>query len=136
MHSNAFFNTHHAPVGAWASLTFGAPGLGVSIDLQEPNVKKSGALMAGVADKTGLHTIAFAELPKQVANLTAEGDEEKKKAAMLRNPLAAYGVYGEEELTRTLGTRVQINGGEKRGKIVIEYYNEEDLERLYELLSR
>ncbi len=102
MYTCPFFNTHHAPVGAWASLTFGAPGLGVSIDLQEPNVKKSGAILAGVAGPDGLHSIAFADAPKQQPDLTAEGDEEKKKAAYMRNPLAAYGVYGEDELTRTL----------------------------------
>ncbi len=102
MYTCPFFNTHHAPVGAWASLTFGVPGTGVSIDLNEPNVKKSGALLAGVADKNGLHSIGFAELPKQVADLTAEGDEEKKKAAMMRNPLAPYGLYEESEITRTL----------------------------------
>ena len=41
----------------------------------------------------------------------------------------------ELEMTRSLGTKVQINGSERRGKIVIEYYNAEDLERLYELLQ-
>src|SRR5690349_2094948 len=36
-----FFMTHHAPVGAWASLTFGLPGRGLCIDHEtlkpEPN---------------------------------------------------------------------------------------------------
>ena len=29
MYQCPFFNTHHSPVGAWASLTFGAPDVGV-----------------------------------------------------------------------------------------------------------
>lgn len=73
------FNTHHAPAGAWASLTFGAPGVGVSIDFQEPNVKKSGALLAGVAYPQEIRTIGFAERPQAPrTELTAEGDKEKK----------------------------------------------------------
>lgn len=101
MYTCPFFNTHHAPVGAWASLTFGAPGVGVSIDLQEPNVKNSGAIMAGVASSKGVRCIGFAEAPKSQPGLTAEGDEEKKKAAA-RDPLAPYGLYAEEDMARTL----------------------------------
>lgn len=41
MYDCPLFNTHHAPVGAWASLTFGAPDVGISFDLQNPSVKKA-----------------------------------------------------------------------------------------------
>jgi ParB family chromosome partitioning protein len=51
----------------------------------------------------------------------------KEKDLFLRN--------AELEMTRSLGTKVLINGSERRGKIVIEYYNAEDLERLYEMLQ-
>jgi ParB family chromosome partitioning protein len=40
----------------------------------------------------------------------------------------------EEELKTALGTRVAINHGTRRGKIEIEYYSREELERLLELL--
>lgn len=40
----------------------------------------------------------------------------------------------EEELKTVLGTKVAINHGVKRGKIEIEYYSREELERLLELL--
>jgi ParB family chromosome partitioning protein len=40
----------------------------------------------------------------------------------------------EEELKMALGTKVAINNGTRRGKIEIEYYNREELERLLELL--
>jgi len=41
----------------------------------------------------------------------------------------------EEELMTLLGTRVVIKPGRKKGIIEVEYYSQEDLERLVELLS-
>jgi ParB family chromosome partitioning protein len=41
-----------------------------------------------------------------------------------------------EKLERSLGTRVRIIGRGKKGKIEIEYYSQEDLQRLYEYLVR
>ena len=35
---------------------------------------------------------------------------------------------------RALGTKVNLNIGDKKGKIEIEYYGEEDLERIYDIL--
>ena len=40
------------------------------------------------------------------------------------------------ELERSLGTRVRIVGSENRGKIEISYFSGDDLQRLYELLTR
>jgi len=40
------------------------------------------------------------------------------------------------EMERSLGTRVRIVGSEKRGKIEISYFSGDDLQRLYELLTR
>jgi ParB family chromosome partitioning protein len=42
----------------------------------------------------------------------------------------------EEQFIRTLGTKVTINGNLKRGRIEIEYYSMDDLDRLYGLLGR
>ena len=36
----------------------------------------------------------------------------------------------ETQLSRSLGTRVRLQGGAKRGRIVVEYYSPEELERL------
>ena len=44
MYDCPLFNTHHSPVGAWASLTFGAPNAGLGIDRQAPGVKNGGML--------------------------------------------------------------------------------------------
>jgi ParB family chromosome partitioning protein len=41
----------------------------------------------------------------------------------------------EEELRRVLGTRVNINAkNDKRGRIEIEYYSQDELQRLYQML--
>ena len=40
------------------------------------------------------------------------------------------------KLQRLFGTKVKINGNEQKGKIVIDYYNSEDLDRIYYLLNK
>ena len=40
----------------------------------------------------------------------------------------------EDELKEKLGTKVTLNLGAKKGKIEIEYYSRDELERLIELL--
>jgi ParB family chromosome partitioning protein len=41
----------------------------------------------------------------------------------------------QNELERTLGTKVRIVGDEKRGRIEISYYSGSDLQRIYELIT-
>ena len=41
-----------------------------------------------------------------------------------------------EKLERSLGTRVRIVQRGKKGRIEIEYYSQEELQRLYEYLAR
>ncbi|MEG0391363.1 MAG: ParB/RepB/Spo0J family partition protein [Anaerovoracaceae bacterium] len=63
--------------------------------------------------------------------LIAGKRERRKPREIVKNPdvLAV-----EEDLKRTLGTRVNIKQSGKNGKIEIEYYNRDDLERLIEML--
>ena len=41
----------------------------------------------------------------------------------------------EEELARALGTRVRIHHGRRRGRVVIEYYSLDDLERIRHVIN-
>ena len=41
----------------------------------------------------------------------------------------------EKKFESKLGTKVKIVGGKKKGKIEIEYYSEEDLERIGKILK-
>ncbi len=83
----------------------------------------------------------------QLANKIIEGDlsvrqvEEmtKKKAVEKQNKREAREinpVFVEitERLQRALGTKVRVKGSEKRGKIEVEFYSEDELERLLEIL--
>ena len=45
-----------------------------------------------------------------------------------------YIVDVEERLTNIFGTKVNISKGKKKGKIEIEYYNDEDLDSIVSLL--
>ncbi len=42
----------------------------------------------------------------------------------------------EEELQRALGTKVRVSGNNKKGKILIEYYSLEDLDRIIGILKK
>ncbi|MFH1360751.1 MAG: ParB/RepB/Spo0J family partition protein [Candidatus Omnitrophota bacterium] len=56
-----------------------------------------------------------------------------RKTAQAKDP---YVRATEEDLQRTLGTKVRIDHKKKNGKIIIEYYSPEDLERLTELIKK
>lgn len=58
----------------------------------------------------------------------------KKPAKKIQTRSADF-VRVEERLCQSLGTRVKINGSDKKGKIEIEYFNRDDLERLIAYLS-
>jgi ParB family chromosome partitioning protein len=57
--------------------------------------------------------------------------KDEPKPTPLRNP-ELWDM--EEELIKTLGTKVEIKGTEKAGKIEISYYSMEDLERVFDLI--
>lgn len=44
-------------------------------------------------------------------------------------------VFLEDDLQQVLGTKVRIHAGKKRGKIVIEYYSPDDLERILQIIK-
>ena len=60
----------------------------------------------------------------------------KGKIKRKNNKVDSYLKDLEENLMRSLGTKVNLLVGKKKGKIEIEYYGEEDLERLIDLLTR
>jgi ParB family transcriptional regulator, chromosome partitioning protein len=66
--------------------------------------------------------VAKAQSAPEVQKPTAQVDPNRRAAAL--------------EMERALGTRVKIVGSEKRGRIEISYFSGEDLQRLYELLTR
>jgi ParB family chromosome partitioning protein len=61
--------------------------------------------------------------------------ERKEKVSPSSKPKDEMVSFIEDTLKGILGTKVNIIRGKKKGKIEIEYYSEEELERLVELLQ-
>jgi len=116
--------------------------------LEEGNLSAGHARCILSLSKAADQEILFAEISKK--NLSVRAAE--KRAAELNADRAGEGKNAktagksakrepelktmEEKFIRTLGTKVAINGSLKRGKIEIEYYSMDDLDRLYGLLGK
>lgn len=59
-------------------------------------------------------------------------DKPQKKKVKIKG---SYLQRNRRKIKNILGTKVQITKGKKKGKIEIEYYNENDLERILYLLE-
>ena len=72
---------------------------------------------------------------RQIESYTAMKPKKKpaKKKAAAKKDADTKAL--EEVLSEGLGTRVTVEGSSKRGKIIVEYYSAEELERLAELLK-
>ena len=69
----------------------------------------------------------------KLINEPQQEEKKEKKTSAKRSPeiLAATRRFREK-----LNTKVTINGTEDSGKIIIDYYSKEDLQSIYELISR
>jgi ParB family chromosome partitioning protein len=81
-----------------------------------------------LAEKTAREDLSVRALEELVKN------KAKRKKALPRKKDANVAAV-EEELKKALGTKVNIVRRGKRGKIEIEYYSDDELERLIELLE-
>jgi ParB family chromosome partitioning protein len=84
------------------------------------------------------HQIALAHQIIENGISVRQADLLAKKIAQPRHTRSrrkeALWVDLEDRLKRSLGTKVSIESGRKGGKIMIEYYSPEDLERLIEIM--
>ena len=71
---------------------------------------------------------------RQIESYTGSKAKKRRKTAKSRLKPADIRA-AEEDLSEALGTKVAINGTEKRGKLEIEYYSKDELDRLVELLG-
>ena len=70
---------------------------------------------------------------RQVEQLTGGGHRMKTKALRRKDQNAELAAI-EEKLQHALGTKVRIHHGKKRGRIEIEYYSLDDLDRVLRVL--
>lgn len=101
--------------------------------------------LAQIIAEQGLSARAVEEIVKKIKNgkeITFENDAEqtKKVNGTRKNKKTEISIYCRDfqnRLIELLGTKVKIvPKNEKQGKIEIEYYSAEDLERIYELLEQ
>lgn len=85
-----------------------------------------------VAKKIIEEDLSVRAVEQLVNRLTQNVPRETKKKT--KDPNRIIQQY-EEKFRSSLGTAVKIHSGKKRGKIVIEYYSLDDLERILSLLS-
>lgn len=83
-----------------------------------------------LAEKIVTEGLNVRETEKEVKKLNKK--KPSKRTTRERDP---YIIDLEEQLMRSLGTKVRLTMGKKNGKIEIEYYGMEDLERILEMLS-
>ena len=91
----------------------------------------------GIKDKVEQLKLATKIIDFNMNIRDTETEVKEKKKIMVKGQLSestAYIVELEENLMRALGTKVNLSTGNKKGKIEIEYYGDEDLERIYDLL--
>lgn len=96
--------------------------------------------LAGVSDATTQEKLAaeavnlgysVRALESRVQRLAAE----KKPAERKASPQTPVLRRAENALREKLGTRVKIAGDEKKGKITIDYFSEDDLRRIYACIA-
>jgi ParB family chromosome partitioning protein len=112
-----------------------------AIQSKELSVREAEALARAVSDGTSvagaLDQSAHQKLLQQSAGATLTADRsataEPKSATAKR---AAELWEMEEKLIVALGTKVQIKGDVSNGKIEIQYFSLDDLERIYEIMTR
>ncbi|UCC95047.1 MAG: ParB/RepB/Spo0J family partition protein [Candidatus Omnitrophota bacterium] len=103
------------------------------------------ALRKGVITRTQARTILGVEKREDQENLfrtiikeslsVREIEKRARKLAKKKRNLDPFVVEAEEQMQKILGTKVRIfNKRNNRGRIVIEYYNLDDLERIAERL--
>lgn len=71
-------------------------------------------------------------LENRVKNLGEEKAPEKKEKK--EKSISADLAHAETVFREKLGTKVKIQGTEKKGKITIEYFTKDDLDRIYEVI--
>lgn len=98
-----------------------------------------GKALLGILDKEDQYKAAMRIIDLGLNVRETETEVKKTKAKpkkIILKPKQPYLQEIEDNLMSSLGTKVYLSPGRKKGKIEIEYYGDEDLERLIELLTK
>jgi ParB family chromosome partitioning protein len=89
--------------------------------------------MRAAAEKIVGQQLTVRDAEKLVRHMKKE--KPARKEAFKGRPVVNYIEELENRLSKSLGRRVKIVEGKQKGRFEIEYYDREDFERLYEMLS-
>lgn len=98
-----------------------------------------GKVLLGILDKEEQYLAAMRIIDLGLNVRETETEVKKTKGKAKKKTIKAKQPYLQEiedNLMSSLGTKVYLSTGKKKGKIEIEYYGEEDLERLIDLLTK
>ena len=84
-----------------------------------------------LAKKVAKDKLTVRDLEKEVESIL--GNKKKKKLSKLPSEELQDFVH---ELQRKLGTKVSVIGNDKKGRLYIDYYSQDDLDRIYEIILR
>lgn len=73
---------------------------------------------------------------RDMENAVKDVDKSSKKTIKSTPQLSIEMQEFKNNLERTFATKIDIKGNDKKGKIVINYYNSDDLDRIYDLINR
>ncbi|MCI8537126.1 MAG: ParB/RepB/Spo0J family partition protein [Oscillospiraceae bacterium] len=94
---------------------------------------KNSDLQARLAQRIVDEDLSVRQVEALVKKLT---QEEPEKPAPKESPLAIYLAEAEKNLSTRFGRKVKIISGRKKGKIELEYYNNDDLDLLLQALEQ
>lgn len=105
-----------------------SPGHGRALlSIEDPKVRDQ------IAKKVMEEKLSVRDLERLVQNLKKKKKVKRTDNTRTKSPFI---IELEENLQRILGTKVNIHRNRnKKGKIEIEYYSDEDLERILDLIS-
>ncbi len=96
------------------------------------SVVKEKELQFNIAERIIEKQLSVRETEELVKKLKSKNNNKKKRQINEKDPII---VEIEDLLRKKFGTKVQIDKGRKKGKIQIEYYGQEDLDRILDLLN-
>ncbi|MDD3840055.1 MAG: ParB/RepB/Spo0J family partition protein [Clostridia bacterium] len=85
-----------------------------------------------IAQRITKENLTVRDVEKLIRDMNKRESEKKSKPARQKD---VHIVGIEEEFGNLFGTKVNIVKGKKKGKIEIEFYNNDDFERIYEILN-
>ena len=93
---------------------------------------KPAEIQVALANEVVEKKLSVRELEERIADL----QREKKSPAQRVKSVSPEFKALLSDMQRVFGTKVRATGNDKKGKIVIDYYSADDLQRIYELIDR